>query len=259
MIGDIKDIWNFRGMIFELTHRELRGKYKGSLLGFLWTFVNPLCQIVVYAFFFSTIFRNGIEQFHVYLIIGMFPWNFFTGGVIQGLGSVRYQGDLIKKVYFPRQVLPIVSVNVNFVNMLLSFLIVYSAILVSGRNVDIRLQIYLIPIMIIEYIFTLGMALLLASIEVYFRDVEHITTVIIMVWMYVTPIFYDISFIPREYNRLFYSNPMLYIISSYHQVLYYKQPPLQGFLVKPFIISVVVLLIGWIVFDILERRFAEEL
>ena len=91
MLTDVKNIWNFRDMVFELTHRELRGKYKGSLLGFLWTYINPLMQILVYAFVFSQIFRSGIEKFHLYLIVSMFPFNFFTGGVIQGLGSIRYQ------------------------------------------------------------------------------------------------------------------------------------------------------------------------
>ena len=122
MFTDIKNIWNFRDMVFELTHRELRGKYKGSVLGFLWTYVNPLMQILVYTFVFSQIFRSGIEKFHLYLIVSMFPFNFFTGGVIQGLGSIRYQGDLVKEVYFPRQILPIVSLTVNFCNRQVLFL-----------------------------------------------------------------------------------------------------------------------------------------
>ena len=146
MVKDIKSIWKFRDMIFELTHRELRGKYKGSVLGFFWTYVNPLLQILVYSFVFSQIFRSGIEKFHLYLIVSMFPFNFFTGGVIQGLGSVRYQGDLVKKVYFPRQILPIVSLTVNFVNMLISFAIIYSILLVSGWGINLKLQVWLIPV-----------------------------------------------------------------------------------------------------------------
>ena len=185
MFVDIKNIWDFRGMIFELTHRELRGKYKGSVLGFLWTYINPLMQILVYAFFFSQIFKSGIEKFHLYLIVSMFPFNFFTGGVIQGLGSIRYQGDLVKKVFFPRQILPIVSLTVNFVNLLISFGIIYSILLVSGWGINLRIQMWLIPVMLIEYVFALGLALMLAAIEVYFRDVEHIVSVLMMIWMYV--------------------------------------------------------------------------
>lgn len=259
MFSSIREIISFRDMIYELTHRELRGKYKGSVLGFLWTYVNPLCQIIVYAFFFSMIFRAGIEKFYLYLIISMFPWNMFTGGVIQGLGSVRYQGDLVKKIYFPRQILPIVSVTVNFINMIISFVIIYSILLITGWGIDIRLQIYLIPVMVIEYIFTLGLAVLLSAVEVYFRDIEHIVSVLMMVWMYVTPMFYSIDFIPEEYLPVFKFNPMLYIIGMYQQILYYQQAPDRMYMVIAAIVALVTLMIGWFVFGKLERRFAEEL
>ncbi len=259
MIADIKNIWLFRDMIFELTHRELRGKYKGSVLGFLWTYMNPLLQIIVYSFFFSKILKSGIEAFHLYLIVSMFPFNFFTGGVIQGLGSIRYQGDLVKKVYFPRQVLPIVSLTVNFVNLLISFAIIYSILLVSGWGIDLRIQAWLIPVMIIEYFFALGLALLLSAIEVYFRDIEHIVSVIMMVWMYVTPMFYSIDIIPEQYLPMFYGNPMLYIIGMYQQILYYKVAPDMTYMGKAAIFAVVFLAIGSIVFKVLEKRFAEEL
>ena len=225
MVTDIRNIWKFKDMIFELTHRELRGKYKGSFLGFFWTYLNPLMQILVYSFVFSPIFRSGIEKFHIYLIVSMFPFNFFTGGVLQGLGSVRYQGDLVKKVYFPRQILPIVSLTVNFVNMLISFAIIYSILLISGWGIALNEQIWLIPVMLIEYFFSLGLALLLSAIEVYFRDVEHITSVIMMVWMYYTPMFYSIKVVPEKYLSFFYCNPMLYVIGMYQQILYYKTSP----------------------------------
>ncbi len=259
MITDIKKIWIFRDMIYELTHRELRGKYKGSVLGFLWTYINPLAQIIVYYFFFSMVLRSGIEKFHLYLVVGMFPWNFFVGGVMQGLISVRAQGDLVKKVYFPRQILPIVYVTVNLVNMLISFLIIYSMMLISGWGIDVRLQLWLVPVIIIEYIFTLGMAMILAAVEVYFRDIEHIVSVIMMIWMYVTPLFYSLDIVPEELKGFFYYNPMLYIISMYQQILYYKLNPDMMYLVRASIVAVCTLIVGWIVFDRLERRFGEEL
>ena len=259
MFADIKSIWNFRDMVFELTHRELRGKYKGSVLGFLWTYVNPLLQILVYAFVFSQIFRSGIEKFHLYLIVSMFPFNFFTGGVIQGLGSIRYQGDLVKKVYFPRQILPIVSLTVNFVNLLISFGIIYSILLISGWGINLRIQLWLIPVLVIEYVFALGLALLLSAVEVYFRDIEHIVSVLMMVWMYFTPMFYSIEIIPETFLKIFYWNPMLYIISMYQQILYYKTSPDMMYMVKAAFFAVAILVIGSVVFKALEKRFAEEL
>ena len=255
----IKQIWIFRNMIEELIHRELRSKYKGSVLGFLWTYINPLCQIVVYAFFFSMIFKSGIERFYLYLIVSMFPWNFFSGGTIQGLGSVRYQGDLVKKIYFPRQILPMVSVSVNLVNMLISFVIIYGVLLVSGWGIDWKLQLYLIPVILVEYLFTFGLSLLLSAIEVYFRDIEHIISVIMMVWMYVTPMFYSLDSIPKNFLPLFKCNPMLYVVSMYQQILYYKLPPRADYMLKGVIISLSMVVVGWAVFARLEKRFAEEL
>jgi ABC-2 type transport system permease protein len=259
MLTDVKNIWNFRDMVFELTHRELRGKYKGSVLGFLWTYINPLMQILVYAFVFSQIFRSGIEMFHLYLIVSMFPFNFFTGGVIQGLGSIRYQGDLVKKVYFPRQILPIVSLTVNFVNMLISFLIIYSILLVSGWGIDLKLQVWLLPVMVIEYFFALGLALMLSAVEVYFRDIEHIVTVLMMIWMYVTPMFYSIEIIPEKFLPVFYCNPMLYVIGMYQQILYYKVAPDMVYMARGAGFAVAVMAIGSVIFKMLEKRFAEEL
>ncbi len=259
MLTDVKNIWNFRDMVFELTHRELRGKYKGSVLGFLWTYINPLMQILVYAFVFSQIFRSGIEKFHLYLIVGMFPFNFFTGGVIQGLGSIRYQGDLVKKVYFPRQILPIVSLTVNFVNMLISFLIIYSILLVSGWGIDLKLQAWLLPVMVIEYFFALVLALMLSAVEVYFRDIEHIVTVLMMIWMYVTPMFYSIEIIPEKFLPVFYCNPMLYFIGMYQQILYYKVAPDMVYMARGAGFAVAVMAIGSVIFKMLEKRFAEEL
>lgn len=259
MLKDFLRIWKYNDMIKELTHRELRGKYKGSVLGFLWTYINPMAQIVVYYFFFSMVLRSGIEKFHLYLIVSMFPWNFFTGGVLQGLMSVRTQGDLVKKTFFPRQILPIVSVIVNFINMLISFIIIYSVLLMSGWGIDMSLQAWLVPVMLAEFMFTLGLALLFAGVEVYFRDIEHIISVIMMIWMYVTPMFYSLDIVPEELQKFFLFNPMLYIISMYQRILYYKVAPGTDYMVRAVIISLCTFVIGWIVFHKLEKRFAEEL
>ncbi len=253
------EIWSFRDMIVELTHRELRGKYKGSVLGFLWTYINPLLQILVYSFIFSQIFRSGIEQFHIYLIVSMFPFNFFSGGVLQGLGSIRYQGDLVKKVYFPRQVLPIVSMTVNYINFLISFLIIYAILLISGWGINLKIQFWLIPIMFLEYLFALGLALVLSAIEVYFRDIEHIMSVIMMVWMYLTPMFYSLEVVPEKYKAFFLFNPMVYIIGMYQQVLYRKTPPDMMYLIRTIILAFVFMMLGIVFFRLLEKRFAEEL
>ena len=166
---------------------------------------------------------------------------------------------MVKKVYFPRQILPIVSLTVNFVNLLISFGIIYSILLISGWGIKLQIQIWLIPVMLIEYFFTLGLALLLSSIEVYFRDVEHIVSVLMMVWMYVTPMLYSFEVVPEKYKSYFFYNPMFYIISMYQQILYYKVPPKISFMSAGVLFTVGILVIGSVVFVVLEKRFAEEL
>ena len=178
---------------------------------------------------------------------------------MQGLGSIRYQGDLVKKVYFPRQILPFVYMIVNCVNMLISFAIIYSILLISGWGIDLKLQVWLLFAIVVEFFFAFGMALMLSAVEVYFRDVEHIFSVLLMVWMYVTPMFYSLSIVPERFVPLFKCNPMLYIIGIYQQVLYYKIAPSPEYLLKAALFAFGFMILGWIVFDKLEKRFAEEL
>ena len=135
----LKEIFDYQDMVNSLVRRDLRGKYKGSVMGFLWTFINPLCQMIVYTVVFSVIIRSELEQFYVYMITGMVPWLFFDMALRQGACCVRYQGELVKKIYFPREVLPLACVTSNFMNMLFCFLIVFMVLIISG--VGVRLEV----------------------------------------------------------------------------------------------------------------------
>lgn len=259
MIKRVKEIFEYREMITNLVKRDLRGKYKGSALGFLWTFISPLCQIIVYTIVFSIIVRNNLENFYVYMIVGMIPWLFFDMSLRGGAACVRYQGDMIKKIYFPREVLPITSVTSNFINMLLCFIIVFAVLIVSGTGVNVVALIYLPIVMIIEYVMALGFALLLAAGTVFFRDLEYIVSVILMVWIYLTPIMYTYDFIPDIVKPIFRLNPMTGVIEAYHKILYWKQLPFDTGIKYSAIFALVVLLIGELVFNKVQDNFAEEL
>ena len=128
----LKELYQYREMIFSLVRKDLRGRYKGSALGFLWTFLNPLLQLVVYTIVFSTFFPTNIDQFYIFLFIGLVPWLFFNTSLVGGSTSVVTQENLIKKIYFPRQVLPISYVTSAFVNMLLTFIVIFAVLLISG-------------------------------------------------------------------------------------------------------------------------------
>lgn len=255
----IKEIYAYREMIFSLVRKDLRGRYKGSVLGFLWTFINPLLQLVVYTIVFSTIMKNGIEKYYIFLFVALIPWLFFSTSLQGGSSVILSQKDMVKKIYFPRQILPIAFVTSCFVNMILSFVIVFGILIIAGIGINVQAVFYLIPIMIIEYVLALGIAMISSAVTVYFRDLEHILGIVTMAWMYMTPIMYSSDIVPNEYMTLFNLNPMTPVISAYRDVLYYSKIPEMANLTQAFFMGISMLVIGWYIFSKLEKHFAEEL
>ena len=271
IMKNLKELYDYRQMIFSLVKKDLRGRYKGSALGFLWTFLNPLLQLVVYSIVFSTIFRNTIEKFYLYLFIGLLPWMFFSSSLTVGSVSVISSKDMVKKIYFPREVLPIAYVTSSFVNMLLCFLVVFIVMIIGGIDPNSTFHwtalLYLPIVMIVEYVLALGFAMLASALTVYFRDLEHILGIITMAWMYATPILYDVSMIQNilvekgmgNLMHLYMLNPMTPIIVAYHQILYYGQAPDMSTLLSAVVLGLFFLILGYLVFRKLQRGFAEEL
>jgi len=258
-MNKLKEIYAYREMIFSLVKRDLRGRYKGSVLGFLWTFINPLLQLMVYTMVFSVILRAGIDKYYLFLFVALIPWIFFSGSVTAGSSCIIAQKDLVKKIYFPREVLPITHVTTCFVNMLLSFIVIFFVIAISGVGINFSALCYLPIIMIVEYILALGMAMIFSALTVYFRDLEHILGIIVMAWQFLTPIMYSIDIVPENIMPVFMANPMTPIIIAYRDILYYKQIPHVSTLLHAFILGIVILIIGSIVFDKLQKHFVEEL
>lgn len=259
MIKKVVELYEYREMIASLIRKELRGKYKASVLGFLWTFLNPLFQLLIYTVVFSIIMRSGIEDFYLYLFIGLVPWNFFSASVIGGASCVVSQENLIKKIYFPRMVLPISCVSTAFVNMLLTSIITFAFIIFSGHGFNFKALLWLPVIAIIEYVFALGVSMIAAAITVFFRDIEYILGILTMAWLYFTPIMYTMEMVPEELRSVFNFNPMTSIIRAYQDILYYKQIPHFNTLTSAIVIGIVFLVIGTIVFENLQKKFVEEL
>ena len=253
------EIYSYREMIFSLVRKELRGKYKGSVLGFLWTFINPLCQLIIYTVLFTKILVTDIDKYYLFLFVGLIPWIFFSTCLTGGAGSVMSQKSLVTKIYFPREVLPISFVTSAFVNMLLCFIIVFGVVIIAGIQVSFLALLCLPVIMLIEYFMALGIAFFASAITVFFRDMEHILGVLAMMWMYMTPILYSLNVVPESKRWLFYLNPMTSIIESYRDILYYGAVPQMNNLLISVGFTVGVLLIGFFTFEKLKRKFAEEL
>ena len=254
----LKELYNYREMVYNLVKKDLRGRYKGSVLGFLWTFINPLLQLAVYTMVFSTIMRVNVDKFYMYLFIALIPWIFFTTSVLSGTISIIQNKDLIKKIYFPRIIIPISTVLATFMNMIFSMAVVILALFISG--IGISYYILLLPvIMILEFFLVLGMVFLFSSLNVFFRDIEYILSIIMMIWFYMTPIVYTVEMIPEKYQTLFYLNPMTNIVIFYRDILFYKRMPSFGFMGGVFLYSLAMIVIGFFVFQKLQKNFVEEL
>lgn len=258
-MNKLKEIYNYRTMIASLIQRDLRGRYKGSVLGFAWTFLNPLLQLVVYTAVFSTIMRAGIEDYYLFLFVALIPWIFFSASLTGGASCIWSQKELVKKIYFPREVLPIAHVTCQLVNMLFSFVIVFAALLISGRGINLAVLPYLIPVILVEYLLALGIAFISSSLTVYFRDLEHILVNIAMAWQFLSPVMYSVDMVPEKLQGIFMMNPMSSVIIAYRDILYYHQAPHMKTLVTAVCLGVGLLVIGWFLFGRLEKHFAEEL
>ncbi len=258
-MNKLKEIYEYRLMIRSLVKRDLRGKYKGSVLGFMWTFVNPLLQLLVYNMVFSIIMKAGVEKFYLYLFVGLIPWLFFSAAITGGSTCIIAQKDLIKKIRFPREIIPISFVTSQFVNMILSFIVVILVSVISGVRPTIGGILCLPVIMLVEYLMALGIALISSSLTVYFRDLEHILAIIAMAWLYATPICYPEEMVPAEYLPIYRLNPVTPIVNAYRDVLYWGRTPDLRTLLLAVLIGLVTVVLGILIFGRLQRRFAEEL
>lgn len=255
----IHEIYDYREMIFSLVKKDLRGRYKGSVLGFLWTFLNPLLQLAVYTLVFSVIMNTDIEKYYLYLFIALVPWIFFSSSMTGGASSVIASQDMVKKIYFPREVLPISYVTSAFINMLLTFLVIFAILIVTGTGFNFKALLYLPVVMLVEYVLALGGAMITSAITVYFRDLEYILGIVMMAWMYMTPILYTSDLVPDSLLPIYNLNPMTPITTAYRDILYYKQVPEMGTLLHGFLLGVFILICGFIIFRKLQKGFAEEL
>ena len=220
--------------------------------------MNPLFQLIIYSLVFPHIMGNRIENYTLYLMIGLMPWTFFNNTIIQSAACIVTNGGIIKKVFFPREILPISILTSNLVNFLITQIIVFIALIFSG--IPITDAVLFFPVVVImQYILQMGFAFIFSSITVYIRDVEYIINIFMMLMFYLCPIVYEPSMIPNNLLKYFKLNPMFDIISFYRKILYEGTIPNMNDVLKIFIVCFVILVFGYSVFKRLEKRFAEEL
>jgi len=254
----IKNLYEYRELLKSNIKKDIRGKYKGSFLGVLWSFINPLLSVAIYALIFPFILKTNQDNYVTFLIIGILPWNIFTTVISQGTFCILANAGIIKKVYFPREILPISVATSGLINFLISCLIILFFLLVSG--IGISWYILFLPlVIIIQYILTLGIIFITSSINVYIRDLEYIVNFFVQMLFYATPILYSSDlFSGSKIEMIINLNPMATIIGGYRDILYYQTMPNMRALLLVLLLSIILFFIGRCVFYKLEKGFAEE-
>ena len=251
-------IYNYRELLKTNVKKEVRGRYKNSVLGILWSFLNPLLQLLVYAVIFGALLGGDNPTYHIYIVVALIPWTYFTSCISQAAFTIIGNGNIIKKVYFPREILPISVVTSGLINFLISTIITLAFVLFSG--IGLSWYILLFPVIVLlQYVLLLAIGFIVSSITVYFRDLEHIIGIFLMAAFYGTPIIYQIEQLPSYLQTFMKLNPMTHIINAYRDVFYYKQMPDLSALGILFAISTVMLIAGYFIFKKLQKGFAEEL
>lgn len=257
MIDSIKEILEHKELLQNLTMKELKLKYRNSALGFVWSFLNPIMLLIVYTFAFKYIMRQRTPNFTVNLLAALLPWQFFQGAVQGSTTSIISNGNLIKKIYFPRQIMPLSIIFSNFVNFLITLVILFGAVALS--DVRFSATVLLLPIiLLLLLIFSIGLSLLLSALNVLYRDVSHLVEVIMMLWFYLTPIVYVMESVPVRYRPLLLLNPLTIIVDSVRMVLIQGKVPSALYMIAIVVWDIVLLFLGNSVFRKIENTFAEE-
>lgn len=253
-----KNLYEYRELLKSSIKKDVGGKYKNSVLGVLWSFLYPLLQIAVYAIVFPLIMRSNMENYTVFVCCGLIPWNFFSTAISRSSFTMIENGNILKKVYFPREILPISVVTSEAVNFVISTIIILAFVLGSGMGLTWYVIFYPV-ILLIQYILLIGISLFVSSITVYFRDLQHFIGIALQLLFYATPIVYATNIIPESYQWILRLNPMTFIIDGYRSIFYYQQQPDFISLGITLLVSLILCVVGYLLFSKLQKRFAEEL
>ena len=253
-----KRLYQYRELLKTSIKKDIGGKYKNSFLGVIWSFINPLLQICVYAIVFPLIMRNNIENYTVFMVCGLIPWTYFSSVINRSSFVMVENGNIIKKVYFPREILPISLATSETITFLISTIIIIGFVLLTGVGISWLIIFY--PLLLLaQYILLIGISLIVSCITVYFRDLQHFIGVFLQLLFYGTPIVYSIETIPERFRWILNLNPMTHIIEGYRDIFYYQQMPNLNSVFIIIAVGILITIIGYALFNKLQKRFAEEL
>jgi len=263
MFHNLAHLLKYRGLIQSLVVRELKARYRGSVLGFFWSFINPLLLLLIYTFVFTVVLPGThpaeIEPYALFMFCGILPWTWFSSSLIESSNVLISGGNLIKKVLFPAEVLPIVTVLANMVHFFLGlpilalFLAYYRASLHPGELV------WFPVVVLVQLLLTVGLALIVSALTVHFRDIKDLLGNLLTFWFFATPIIYPMAAAPEPGRRFLNLNPFTHLAISYQEILFYNGPfGHWKWLLALLVASAGLFLFGYFLFDRLRDSFAEE-
>ena len=253
----LRELYRYRSLLWNLIVRELKARYRGSALGFLWSFLNPLLLMSVYALVFAVYLRFDMEGYVVFLMSGLLPWLWFSSSLLDSSGSVLAGGNLIKKILFPAEILPIVVVSANGINFLLSLPILFGFIIFF--RIPVGFSILALPLVVgIQLILSAGLGLLFSSLCVHYRDIQHILANFLTLWFFLTPIIYPLKQIPARFQFTINFNPIALLVLAYQDIFFYGRLPNFTQLLGVAVMAVVMYAMGAAVFEKFRGSFAEE-
>ncbi len=256
IITKLEKLISYRELLRNLISRNLEVKYKYSIFGFLWSLLNPLCTLSIYTIAFSYILKVKVENFPIFLMCGLLPWSYFTTSLSMSTLSIINNRNLVQKVYFPREILPISVVLTCLIEFLLTFIILIPGLFFFNTTLSTTI-LYIPFLVLIETIFIIGGALLFSSLTVYLRDVKYLLDVLLKLWFWMTPIVYPLLMVPESFKQVILLNPMATFIIAYRNLLLEASIPSPAMWLKLSVTSVISLIIGYLVFQRCERNFAD--
>lgn len=263
LITEIRLLLNHKNLLWQMVGREVKARYKQSILGYFWVILNPLAQMLVMSFAFSMVMRIPTAStadipYSVFLFTALLPWTLFSGSLSSASNSLVTNSSLITKVYFPRTILVLATTIAKIIDflfagtILVTFLIIY--------HIPVTLNVFwIIPIFIIQQIFTLGLSLFLSAANLMYRDIQYLLDLILMLWMYLTPIIYPIDIVPAQFRFVYQLNPMSVIINAYRQSILSGTPPKFSSLTIALLVSLLILTLGLKYFKKQEKTFADNI
>jgi lipopolysaccharide transport system permease protein len=258
MLRNIEELYRFRALVWALTLRHIRSRYRGSVLGFVWSFLNPLFLMAVYTLVFQYYIRFETKEFYpTFLLTGLLPWLWFTGGVLDATSSISSGGNLITKAMFPPQVLPAVAVLTHFVNFLFALPVLVAFLLAVGTVPGMAML--LLPLVFMLQIFVmLGISFLLSSLNVMYRDIQHVTGNLFTLMFFVTPVLYPLDTIPEKHRQtMLVLNPMAPVSEMYRQIVLYDTLPSFWWMLWVLVVGLILFAVGNLVFNRYREQFAE--